>query len=796
MTRPTDGLATRLASRRPRLSLRARILIGVAIATTAGVSLLSAVGNYSVMGGFLKLEQQNATDSASRAQDALNQDIDGLDRTIGNWSSWDDTYTWISDHNAAFEKSNLGDSVFSQLGANVLAFVDDSGTVAWARSSDLQAGTVSTTIPDGFAGYLAGDSKLLAHPDISAPVKGVVNLPSGPMLVVSRAILTSSGAGPSRGSMIIGRYLDAAEIATLAGLTHLSLSVSQVTAGSVAADAPADVKSAAGGITREAPITTAPLNDQRIEAYVLTTDIDGNPAFILRVDMSRDIYAEGQRTMGLLLLLLVLLGIALVGAVFLLIDRLVVRGLDRLAVVAHDVAQGNVTVLVPGLGRTDELGDVARAFNRTVSYLRDAAAAADRVSDGDLTRDIVVMSGSDELSIALERMMNSLRDLIGQVGVATKQVNNVARNVALNANELSQTTAHVAQSVAAVSAGTSDQGAQVSAILQSLIELGDRVAEVRVGGQQIDARIEAAETALGDMIGAIEGATSAASEVEVVAASAASAAAGGASSVRETVEGMGRIRDVVQQAAVKVTELGAKGEQIGAIVETIDDIAEQTNLLALNAAIEAARAGEQGKGFAVVADEVRKLAERSSRATKEIASLIAAVQRDTDEAVSAMDAGAAEVNQGSELARRSGQAIDELAAAVAATRSAAEQIGGRINTMATASDGVVGAIREIDRIAKENSTSAESMLAHASAVIGQLDAIETVTTETANHAEEVSSAAAEMDAQAQDLAGSADSLVMTARSLTRQTAQFRLPEGADAAPADAADTADTGRRAA
>jgi methyl-accepting chemotaxis protein len=278
------------------------------------------------------------------------------------------------------------------------------------------------------------------------------------------------------------------------------------------------------------------------------------------------------------------------------------------------------------------------------------------------------------------------------------------------------------------------------------------------------------------MLGAIEGATTAASDVEVVAASAASAAASGAGSVRETVAGMGRIRDVVQRAASKVTELGAKGVQIGAIVETIDDIAEQTNLLALNAAIEAARAGEQGKGFAVVADEVRKLAERSSRATKEIAALIGQVQQDTDEAVAAMDVGAAEVSQGSELATRSGQAIDELASAVAATRSAAEQIGGRIHTMATASDGVVGAIREIDRIAKENNTSAEAMLAHASSVIGQLDAIETVTTATASHAEEVNAAADEMNAQAQTLAGSADSLVMTARNLSRYTGEFRLPE--------------------
>ena len=114
---------------------------------------------------------------------------------------------------------------------------------------------------------------------------------------------------------------------------------------------------------------------------------------------------------------------------------------------------------------------------------------------------------------------------------------------------------------------------------------------------------------------------------------------------------MERIKLTVEQASIKVTELGAKSDQIGAIVETIDDIAEQTNLLALNAAIEAARAGEQGKGFAVVADEVRKLAERSSRATKEIAALIGEVQPGTEEAVKAMTAGAAEVEHGSELGR-------------------------------------------------------------------------------------------------------------------------------------------------
>ena len=776
MSQSCTESASKSSGRWPRIGLRVRILGSVAVAMTACVGFIYVLGSTTVTSSFDKLEQRDATVSVSRVQDALSQQVDALDRTIGNWSSWDDTYAWIDDQNQAFVDSNLGDSVFSQLGANTLIFVDRGGKTVWAKSSDLAAGTVSSTIPDGIGKYLAGNSKLLDHPDLTAPVKGILNLPGGPMMVDSRAILTSDGKGPSHGTMIIGRYLDAAEVATLSSLTHLSFTVAQFSGGAVSSNSPADVQSVAPRLTKNASVLAVPLNSQRIEGYALIDDLDGSPAMILRVDMSRDIFAQGQQVLGMLLLVLVILGAALVALVFLMIDRLVVRDLGKLTGVAACVARGDVTVIVPATNRRDEIGEVAAAFDQIVAYLREGAAAADRVSDGDLTVEIQAFSNRDALSVALERMTGSLRELVGQVSTAAKQVNGVARSVALSANELSQATEQVAQRVASVSAGTRDQGTQVSDILQSLIQLGDRVAEVRVGGQQIDARIEAAETALGDMMGAIDGAKSAAEEVEIVSASAAAAAAGGAGSVRDTIAGMGRIRDVVQRAAIKVTELGTKSEQIGAIVETIDDIAEQTNLLALNAAIEAARAGEQGKGFAVVADEVRKLAERSGRATKEIAALIAEVQQDTHEAVAAMDAGAAEVGNGSELATRSGQAIDELASAVAATRSAAEQIGGRITTMATASDGVVGAIREIDRIARENSTSAESMLAHASSVIGQLDAIETVTSETAIHAEEVNASAEEMNAQAQGLAGSADSLVMTSRSLTRSTAAFRLPE--------------------
>jgi methyl-accepting chemotaxis protein len=134
----------------------------------------------------------------------------------------------------------------------------------------------------------------------------------------------------------------------------------------------------------------------------------------------------------------------------------------------------------------------------------------------------------------------------------------------------------------------------------------------------------------------------------------------GVSVVQETVAGMNRIAERVKETAVTVEHLGSRSDQIGEIVGTIEDIADQTNLLALNAAIEAARAGEQGRGFAVVADEVRALAERTSRATKEIGRMIQAIQTDTKGAVAVIEEGVHEVEKGTSDAAKSGKALEDI----------------------------------------------------------------------------------------------------------------------------------------
>lgn len=164
----------------------------------------------------------------------------------------------------------------------------------------------------------------------------------------------------------------------------------------------------------------------------------------------------------------------------------------------------------------------------------------------------------------------------------------------------------------------------------------------------------------------------------------------GESIINETVEVMSHINERVNSTAGIIKNLGIRSDQIGTIVELINDIADQTNLLALNAAIEAARAGEHGRGFAVVADEVRKLAERTGEATKEIGQTIIAMQTETKSAVSSMEEGVREVELGAEEAAKSGQALHEIMKQI-------EVVTSEINQIAVASEEQTATTNEISR---------------------------------------------------------------------------------------------------
>jgi methyl-accepting chemotaxis protein len=281
--------------------------------------------------------------------------------------------------------------------------------------------------------------------------------------------------------------------------------------------------------------------------------------------------------------------------------------------------------------------------------------------------------------------------------------------------------------------------------------------------------------------------------------------------VAETVAGMERVRSATEQLSERVRDLGRHSAQIGSIVETISDIASQTNLLALNAAIEAARAGEHGKGFAVVADEVRKLAEKSSTATKEIAQMVRTVQTGSTEAVEAMRQAGDDVAAAVRLTDQAGSAfqaintgaqsaverVSDIRKALDGMRTASEQLEqvvkevttiaennrGSAEAMARLNADVVERIENVSAVIEENTAATEEMAASASEMSDAVQTIASVSQENSAAVEEVSASTEEISAQTEEVSASAQAMTEMAHQLRTAMAQFKIPANDAGQPA-------------
>ena len=393
---------------------------------------------------------------------------------------------------------------------------------------------------------------------------------------------------------------------------------------------------------------------------------------------------------------------------------------------------------------------------------------------------IAVQDPKHDLSEHYEEFKGTVRGTLEETSRTGRTLSDLGAQLNEAATQAGLATSQIAQTIGQVALGAQEQAQAATNTTNAVNGLADVIAQVRFSAVETTDSVGSAAKAVSSLATAINEVSEASSDVARVSSTAAEAARHGADAVRQTVQGMSRIEETVATSSSRVAELGAKSTQIGAIVETIDDIAEQTNLLALNAAIEAARAGEQGKGFAVVADEVRKLAERSSRATKEIATLIAEVRSVTDAAVAAMQANSQEVQAGSQLARRSGEALAEIAASVNDTTSAVARITAAVEGMSSASSTVVDAMDRIEELATANSRGADQMATQSGDVSMAVESIAAVSEENSASAEQVSAATEELSAQATEVVTSATSLAAMAARLDELLGAFHFAEAAAA----------------
>lgn len=311
--------------------------------------------------------------------------------------------------------------------------------------------------------------------------------------------------------------------------------------------------------------------------------------------------------------------------------------------------------------------------------------AISKVAEGDLTQKICFPTDDifGEMAAAFNKMVVDVRETVSQNIETAVRVANEAGEVSTATEEATASVEQISAAVEQIATGTQRQATQIMETLQTMQELS-------AGVQQIAANSQATFS------GSRE---------------AAEFARNGASQVERSVEKMRMISDAVNNSSDAVQKLYQRSEQIGDIVNVITSIADQTNLLALNAAIEAARAGEHGRGFAVVADEVRKLAEGSGAAAQQIGNLITEIQEDTEKAADAMNIGSREVQEGVTTAMNAKNALDEIVHAVQRMEQMVEGISNAAQEQSLGITVVVETVDSVSNIAQQSSVATQQVAA-------------------------------------------------------------------------------------
>lgn len=357
-------------------------------------------------------------------------------------------------------------------------------------------------------------------------------------------------------------------------------------------------------------------------------------------------------------------------------DRMIFKPLicigKNLEAVASGDLTGNLTV-----GSSDEIGKMAATVNGMTANLRGMVKDIIDTSSKVASASTQISSVAEELASGSEiqkASMDKTSSTIEEMNVSIGETAANTSNLSVTAEEASSSTLEIAASI--------DEVAKISEELSYTVEeVSSSISEMAASVKEIAGHASHLSTYTADTAAAVSQINASIKEVEnnlKVSANLSEATAGdaeaGMEAVKKTIDGMKRIKETVDDAAEVSRRLGAKSEDIGNILNVINDVAEQVNLLALNAAIIAAQAGEHGKGFAVVADEIKGLANRTTASTKEIAALIKSVQQEAANAVKSAEAGGKSVETGVNLSQLAGEALEKILSSANSSRQMVEQI--------------------------------------------------------------------------------------------------------------------------
>jgi methyl-accepting chemotaxis protein len=363
----------------------------------------------------------------------------------------------------------------------------------------------------------------------------------------------------------------------------------------------------------------------------------------------------------------VLAAIVLAGVAAVLITRNIAGPLGNLTIAARRITLGDLRTDIPLSDRTDEVGALTASFDAMTNSLRTIAAAATQVAAGDLRTSVKPQSADDQLGNAFARMLENLRVQISSIRESANVLGSAASEIVASTSQLA---AGASQSAAAVSETT----ATVEEVRQTAQMASDKAKLVSDSAQRA---VQYADD--------------------------------GRKATSEMVTGMTRIRQQMEAIGESMMRLSEQGQSIAQIIATVEDLAAQSNLLAVNAAIEAAKAGDYGKGFSVVAQEVKSLSEQSRQATDRVRTILGDIQKATTAAVLSTEQGSKAVEAGDRQSESAGESIQNLAGTVTEAAQTATQIAASSQQQLVGMDQVVVAMDSIKQASTQNVASARQL---------------------------------------------------------------------------------------